>query len=253
MKEHANLFVLVSVLVVASILMGMAQTEAFRTFWFVPRWQTRCSTPENPLWSGPPRSYPRSDPPWGFATYVSEPFDTMQQPVDPLQSASDRSKAKETASGYNFPIGLVNIKVETQREAGGEGFATTDQLAEEVALASRQGIVQPTGTEDPILSYAPNGPAPFPSGASRDPYALLADEFKTDNLPPGSIGTVNSKSCFMKDFGRLIERTGNFKQMTNNFEHGYPDSCSAPYHELILDVYKDKGLRVYPEGPSDCI
>ena len=218
MKEHANLFVLVSVLVVASILMGMAQTEAFRTFWFVPRWQTRCSTPENPLWSGAPRSYPRSDPP-----------------------------------GYDFPIGLVNIKVETQREAGGEGFATTDQLAEEVALASRQGIVQPTGTEDPILSYAPNGPAPFPSGASRDPYALLADEFKTDNLPPGSIGTVNSKSCFMKDFGRLIERTGNYKQMTNNFEHGYPDSCSAPYHELILDVYKDKGLRVYPEGPSDCI
>ena len=57
----------------------------------------------------------------------------------------------------------------------------------------------------------------------------------------------------MKDFGRLIERTGNFKQMTNNFEHGYPDSCSAPYHELILDVYKDKGLRVYPDGPSDCI
>jgi hypothetical protein len=145
----------------------------------------------------------------------------------------------------------VNIKVETQREATGEGFATTDQLAEEVALASRQGIVQATGTEDPILSFAPNGPAPVSN--RRDPYALLADEFKTDNLPPGSIGTVNSKSCFMTDFGRLIERTGNYKQMTNNFEHGYPDSCSAPYHELILDVYKDKGLRVYPEGPPDCI
>lgn len=246
MKEHANLFVLVAILVVASVLMGMAQTEAFRTFWFVPRWQTRCSTPENPIWSGAPRRYPRSDPPWGFATYVSEPFES-------LQSASDRSKAKETASGYNFPIGLVNIKVETQREATGEGFATTDQLAEEVALASRQGIVQATGTEDPILSFAPNGPAPFPAGALRDPYALLADEFKTDNLPPGSIGTTNAKSCFMTDFGRLIERTGNYKQMTNNFEHGYPDSCSAPYHELILDVYKDKGLRVYPQGPSDCI
>jgi hypothetical protein len=247
MKEYANVFVLVAVLVMAAAVMGMAQTEAFRTFWFVPRWQTRCSTPENPIWSGAPRRYPRSDPPWGFATYISEPF------TDSLQSASDRSKAKETASGYNFPIGLVDIKVETQREATGEGFATTDQLAEEVALASRQGIVQATGTEDPILSYAPNGPAPFPAGGSRDPYALLADEFKTDNLPPGSIGTVNSKSCFLKDFGRLIERTGNFKQMTNNFEHGYPDSCSAPYHELILDVYKDKGLRVYPEGPPDCI
>ena len=248
MKEHVHVFVLVAVLVAASIFMGIS-TEAFRTYWFVPRWQTRCSTPEDPQWSGPPHRYPRSDPPWGFATYVSEPFDTMQ-------SASDRSKAKETASGYEYPIGLVNIKVETQKEAGEtnlEGYATTDQLAEEVALASRQGIVKPTGTEDPILSYAPNGPAPFPSGASRDPYALLADEFKTDNLPPGSIGTVNSKSCFMKDFGRLIERTGNFKQMTNNFEHGYPDSCSAPYHELILDVYKDKGLRVYPDGPSDCI
>ena len=244
MKEHANLFVLVAILVVASVLMGMAQTEAFRTFWFVPRWQTRCSTPENPIWSGAPRRYPRSDPPWGFATYVSEPFES-------LQSASDRSKARETASGYDFPIGLVNIKVETQREATGEGFATTDQLAEEVALASRHGIVKATGTEDPILSFAPNGPAPVSN--RRDPYALLADEFKTDNLPPGSIGTTNAKSCFMTDFGRLIERTGNFKQMTNNFEHGYPDSCSAPYHELILDVYKDKGLRVYPEGPSDCI
>jgi len=248
MKEYINLIVLVTVLIVASVVMGVSTSEAFRTYWFVPRWQTRCSTVEEPRWSGPPRRYPRSQPHWGFATYV-EPFDT-------LESASDRSKAKETASGYNFPIGLVDIKVETQKEAGEtdlEGFASTDQLAEEVALASRHGIVQATGTEDPILSYAPNGPAPFPAGNARDPYALLSDEFKTDNLPPGSIGTTNAKSCFMKDFGRLIERTGNFKQMTNNFEHGYPDSCSAPYHELILDIYKDKGLRVHPDGPSDCI
>jgi hypothetical protein len=30
-----------------------------------------------------------------------------------------------------------------------------------------------------------------------------------------------------------------YAQRTNNYKHGYPDSCSAPNHDLVLDFYKE--------------
>jgi hypothetical protein len=79
-------------------------------------------------------------------------------------------------------------------------------------------------------------------------YHLLADE-----LTPieSGISCVNSRSCYATDFERLQQKTGNFRQFTNNYKHGYPDSCSSPFQELMLSFYESKGLEV--DVPKNCL
>jgi len=69
----------------------------------------------------------------------------------------------------------------------------------------------------------------------RQPYALLKDV-----LTPytGSIVSPTSAGCYDADFQKRLERTGNFRQMTNNYKRGVPDSCSSPNHDLSLSFYK---------------
>jgi hypothetical protein len=100
---------------------------------------------------------------------------------------------------------------------------------------------------DPILTLPPNKPAPV-NFANRSSYLLLTDEMKP--LDSG-ISCVNSRSCFASDFDRLQEKTGNFRQLTNNYKRGYPDSCSSPFQELVLSFYDSKGVKV--DVPKNCI
>ena len=102
---------------------------------------------------------------------------------------------------------------------------------------------------DPILTAPPNKPSPV-DFANRNSYLLLSDELKA--LPPDSgISCVNSRSCFATNFDRLQEKTGNFRQLTNNYKRGYPDSCSSPFQELVLSFYDSKGLKV--DAPKNCM
>jgi hypothetical protein len=94
----------------------------------------------------------------------------------------------------------------------------------------------------PVLEFPPNTPNSADLYNS-NPYHLLSDEF----APPRekeSISCVNSRSCYATDFNSLISKTGNYRQMTNNYKHNYPDSCSAPYQELVLNFYKTSPLQV---------
>jgi len=102
---------------------------------------------------------------------------------------------------------------------------------------------------DPILTSPPNKPSPV-DFANRSSYLLLGDELKP--LPPDSgISCVNSRSCFAADFDRLQEKTGNYRQLTNNYQRAYPDSCSGPVQELTMSFYKSDGLKV--DAPANCI
>jgi len=87
-----------------------------------------------------------------------------------------------------------------------------------------------------VLSYPPNGPSPADIDTPH-PYHLLGDIM----APPRekeSVSCVNSRSCYATDFGRTIEKTGNFRQMTNNYKRNYPDSCTGWNQELTLNFYK---------------
>lgn len=100
-----------------------------------------------------------------------------------------------------------------------------------------------------ILEFPPNAPAEVLK-AIAEPYQLLRDELPPVG-PPDEPSKVTAQSCFMGNFERLLEPVGNYRQMTNNFKHGYPDSCTSPFHELVGSFYKSDGMRV--NVPKDCI
>ena len=68
----------------------------------------------------------------------------------------------------------------------------------------------------------------------RQPYSLLKD------VLPQAVQRVSpdSQHCYEADFQTRIEKTGNFRQLTNNYKRSEPDSCSSPLHEFVLSYYK---------------
>jgi hypothetical protein len=111
-----------------------------------------------------------------------------------------------------------------------------------------------TPMRDDVMTFPPGAPASAEGlYNSRAPsYLLLGDELEAEPGAgsPSKISCVNSRSCFATDFSRLLEQGGNYRQTTNNFKRGYPDSCSSPYQELVLSFYKSDGPTV--NLPAGC-
>jgi len=80
-----------------------------------------------------------------------------------------------------------------------------------------------------------NGPSPA-NIDNRQPYHLLSDIM----APSHDKKSVSSRSCYATDFNRTMEKTGNFRQMTNNYKRNYPDSCSGWNQDLTLNFYQAK-------------
>jgi hypothetical protein len=97
-------------------------------------------------------------------------------------------------------------------------------------------------TVNNILEYPPDSPAPA-NVHNNNPYHLLNDIISKPR-DTEALSCVNSRSCYATDFERIISKTGNYRQLTNNYKRGYPDSCSAPYQELVLNFYKADSIPV---------
>jgi hypothetical protein len=69
------------------------------------------------------------------------------------------------------------------------------------------------------------------------PYALLKGWLPEAAMEAGR-PKLTAQSCYETDFQARLERTGNYRQLTNNYKRGTPDSCSAPLTEMVLGVYK---------------
>lgn len=113
----------------------------------------------------------------------------------------------------------------------------SDESEQQSALLTRK-----IGNEGIIMEFPPDSPAPADIYNNK-PYHLLSNEMS----PPRTnetISCVNSRSCYATDFQRMVDKTGNYRQMTNNFKRGYPDSCSAPYQELVLNFYKAEPMTI---------
>ena len=108
--------------------------------------------------------------------------------------------------------------------------------------------------KDDVMAFPPGAPASteglFDTRAPS--YLLLGDELEAEPGAgaPSKISCVNSRSCYATDFDRLLEQGGNFRQITNNFKRGYPDSCSSLQQELVLSFYKSNGPRI--DVPKNC-
>ena len=82
-----------------------------------------------------------------------------------------------------------------------------------------------------------SGPADATLDTPRVPYNLL------DYLKPATeVGMVTanltSECAYIADGERLIEKTGSYGQVTNNYKRAKPDNGSTWLHELSVSFYK---------------
>jgi len=96
--------------------------------------------------------------------------------------------------------------------------------------------------ESPVMEYPPDSPGPADL-YNDQPYHLLSDMLSPPRTKE-SISCVDSRSCYAVDFNRMVSKTGNYRQFTNNYKRNYPDSCSSPYQELVLNFYKADPMAI---------
>lgn len=75
-----------------------------------------------------------------------------------------------------------------------------------------------------------------PDVAETDPAHLLKSEIEITR-PFNTLGTLTQQKCYEQDGTRLPEKLGDYSQRTNNYKHTYPDSCNAPFKELVGSFY----------------
>jgi hypothetical protein len=91
----------------------------------------------------------------------------------------------------------------------------------------------PMATELPQLS----GPADSTLSTPREPYHLLQDTIEAASQD-NRLENLTSECAYIADGQRLIEKTGSYGQVTNNYKHKKPDNGTTWLHELSLSFYK---------------
>jgi hypothetical protein len=191
-------------------------------------------------------------------TYVSyvNTLESFADTVDIVQKAEDKKKAEDKSGevlqekpteGFTLLEMSPMVPIDVLQESSPAVPSTITNV--EIS----QGMTLPI-TEEVIVARGGNGVAGAGTGASRG--LLGADEYDThprpfkeslylplvDRYPPvdngmGTIGCVGSNECYKADFQNKLQLTGNYRQMTNNYKHKYPDSCSGIPQEFIASFY----------------
>jgi hypothetical protein len=107
----------------------------------------------------------------------------------------------------------------------------------------RQGVIEAFTEERVQDSESPSlqGIKPGDPGLLKpnEPYNLLNGWLDPADKPL----YPSSKRCYEADFQTRLERTGNFRQLTNNYKRGDPDSCSNLTHDLSLAFYNPQPVE----------
>ena len=117
-------------------------------------------------------------------------------------------------------------------------------------LRPRLEVLEPfQASPMPTNAKVPDGPVELsdrlsPADASLDSmrksYTLLSDTLTAEDMPNNT--SLTAAACYDADFQKRTEKVGNYRQLTNNYRRGVPDSCSAPLHDLVLKQYKTDAL-----------
>jgi hypothetical protein len=100
---------------------------------------------------------------------------------------------------------------------------------------SSNPVIRPRlNVKEPFLNMPLNG-----KGVN-DSYLLLDNVLAAKTSKVGASPTASR--CYDDDFQKRLERTGNYRQMTNNYKRGVPDSCSGLTHELVNTFYEVEQL-----------
>ena len=90
-----------------------------------------------------------------------------------------------------------------------------------------------------------------PNDKSAD-YRLLADVLPLDNPMAKARTDITSEACRLRDAALDLQLDGDYSQRTNNYLRKFPDSCSAPRHELLLDFYTTSEKKPFQAGVPLC-
>ncbi len=85
-----------------------------------------------------------------------------------------------------------------------------------------------------ITEMVASGPADADIADQRTPYNLLKGVLPSDG---SKLSGMSAQRCFEADFENRLMKSSR-KQMTNNYQRLNPDSCTAPFTELVTSFYK---------------
>ena len=91
----------------------------------------------------------------------------------------------------------------------------------------------------PLTTILPelSGPADATLDTPRVPYNLLGDYMKPATMSGPATANLTSECAYIADGERLIEKTGSYGQVTNNYRRKNPDNGSTWLHELSVSFY----------------
>jgi hypothetical protein len=89
-----------------------------------------------------------------------------------------------------------------------------------------------------VLDMPPSMAGPANLGTDA-PYLLLENRAPAKDI----IDVLGSQTCYDTDFSKDLEKVGSYRQMTNNYKRGTPESCSAPRQGVIHSVYAAGEMR----------
>jgi hypothetical protein len=120
-----------------------------------------------------------------------------------------------------IPIALGDMVLSAQKD---EGFS-------DVGYPTSQLCTMPLTTPQP-KEY---GPADSTIKSPKEPYHLLGDYIKPAQE---RIANLTSECAYIADGERLIEKTGTYGQVTNNYKRKKPDNGTTLLHELSVSFYE---------------
>jgi hypothetical protein len=143
--------------------------------------------------------------------------------------------------GWLFMMLALAFFVQTRDYYGGNKIVRPRLEVQEAFQSG--GKVDPRGTQDATVRSVM--PADADLENPRAAYLLLRDWLPQRSSTPGY---PTAQRCHDSDFQTRLEKTGNFRQLTNNYKRGDPDSCSGAPEELTLAFYE-----VQPLEQNGCI
>ena len=114
-----------------------------------------------------------------------------------------------------------------------------------------------------FTNYTPNAEVPLlpaftkqenflsPQEQSAD-YRLLADTLPLENSMAKARTDITSEACRLRDAALDLQLDGDYSQRTNNYLRKFPDSCSAPRHEMLLNFYTTSDKKPFQAGVPLC-
>lgn len=144
--------------------------------------------------------------------------------------------------GWIFLTLLLGFFYQMQHYTGPNGRNPIFRRRLEVKEPFQVNPFNATGVVEMSELAAPLSPAAADLNNPREAYNLL-----NGWIPPieGQPLYPDARRCREVDFQTRLEKTGNYRQLTNNFKRGTPDSCSAPIQDLTLAFYKPEPV---PQG-----